>query len=469
MEPDDRPIFPAPTTNNVAEGDLTSGAISASGIISVDYGNDGPGTILRNGTVTITGSSTIDGAVTSGGNLVTFVQAGVDIQTASGLQSVDGYVGYYGGTSHTDPASTIVMTFFVDPPTGAYTYTQYEPLDHSDTGSVNEEITIAYGVTAFDADFDQTRTTVDITIADSGPTTTTTTDTMNVTGGETTAIDLLDNDDMGGDGGVVTSVTINGTTHTIAASGATVIAVDFGPAQGTLTLSADGSGTYAADPGTSGFDFSYTVVDGDGDTANGQAALCFCAGTGIATEEGETRVEDLAIGDHIRRADGGLVPVTWIGRQTVSTRFGPAERLMPVRFRAGSLGEGVPHADLTVTADHGMVIDDLVIIASALVNGTTIDFVPLRDFGASFTVYHVETEDHDVILANGAPTETFIDYVGRQAFDNHQDYLDRFGTERLIPEMDRPRISASRLVPAAIKARLGIDDAGMSGDRRLFA
>ena len=63
---------------------------------------------------------------------------------------------------------------------------------------------------------------------------------------------------------------------------------------------------------------------------------CFCAGTLIATPLGETPVQDLRIGDQILTACGRPVPVKWIGRQTVSTRFGPAERLMPVRFAAGS-------------------------------------------------------------------------------------------------------------------------------------
>ncbi|WP_420325652.1 hypothetical protein [Mameliella sp.] len=77
----------------------------------------------------------------------------------------------------------------------------------------------------------------------------------------------------------------------------------------------------------------------------------------------------------------------------------------------------------------------------------------------SYTVYHVETEEHDVILANGAPSETFIDYRDRRAFDNFDEYLDLYGCERIIPEMPAPRISSARLVPQAIKNRLAGTDA----------
>ncbi|MEM9764783.1 MAG: Hint domain-containing protein, partial [Pseudomonadota bacterium] len=98
--------------------------------------------------------------------------------------------------------------------------------------------------------------------------------------------------------------------------------------------------------------------------------------------------------------------------------------------------------------------DGMVINASALVNGDTIDFVPMAELADSFTVYHVETESHDVILANGAPAETFIDVASRRAFDNYQEYLDLYGHERIIQAQPLPRISSARLVPQAIKARL---------------
>jgi hypothetical protein len=43
-------------------------------------------------------------------------------------------------------------------------------------------------------------------------------------------------------------------------------------------------------------------------------------------------------------------------------------------------------------------------------------------------------------------------------------YLDLFGTERIISEMDRPRIGTQRLLPEAIRARLGIADADADVD-----
>lgn len=185
---------------------------------------------------------------------------------------------------------------------------------------------------------------------------------------------------------------------------------------------------------------------------------CFAAGTGIATPTGEVAVENLAIGDLVLSADGRNVPVRWIGRQTVSTLFG-GQAARPVRIAVGALGAGLPHRDLTVTADHGMMIDGLVINAGALVNGTTITLVPLAELATRVTYYHIETSDHEVILANGAAAETFVDYAGRAAFDNYAEYLALYGAPQMIAELHAPRITSARLLPESIRARLATANA----------
>lgn len=181
---------------------------------------------------------------------------------------------------------------------------------------------------------------------------------------------------------------------------------------------------------------------------------CFGAGTLIETETGETPVEQLRVGDQVRCADGTLTTVRWIGRQSVSTLFRMPERIQPIRLRAGALGSGLPRRDLVVTADHALYLDGGLVNSAALVNGTTIAPVPLAELGSSFAVYHVEADAHQIILAEGVPTETYIDYTGRKVFDNYADYLAMYGSDRVIAEMPHVRISASRLVPAALRARL---------------
>jgi hypothetical protein len=187
---------------------------------------------------------------------------------------------------------------------------------------------------------------------------------------------------------------------------------------------------------------------------NAVVVNCFVTGTQIVTPGGQTVVESLRIGDEILDQDGQTLRVKWIGRQMVSTRFGPAERLMPVRFAAGSLGEGLPHSDLTVTADHGMLVDGVICHAGALVNGTTITRVPLEEMGESYTVYHIETEEHEIILANGAPAETFIDNVSRRVFDNYTEFEALYGDVPEMEELPYPRAMSARQVPAWIRRAL---------------
>lgn len=192
----------------------------------------------------------------------------------------------------------------------------------------------------------------------------------------------------------------------------------------------------------------------NGDTFTMQ---CFAAGTMISTPEGEAAVETLKIGDFILTSSGQSVPIKWIGLQRVGRKISAMNKL-PVRISEGALGSGLPNRDLVVTADHGMVINDLVINSGALVNQSTIDYVPRHELPKDLIYYHIETEGHEVIRANGADTETYVDYLTRRSFDNYDEYLALYGIETRIAEMPRHRIASSRLLPLSIRRKLGIKD-----------
>ena len=137
---------------------------------------------------------------------------------------------------------------------------------------------------------------------------------------------------------------------------------------------------------------------------------------------------------------------------------------MPVRFAAGALGDGLPHSALTVTADHALLVDGVLCQAEALVNGATVTRVPLSEFGERFEVYHVETERHELILANGIPAETFVDNASRRAFDNYAEFEALYGANPPeMAELPHPRASNARHLPERIKFRLGIAGANDAG------
>jgi hypothetical protein len=181
--------------------------------------------------------------------------------------------------------------------------------------------------------------------------------------------------------------------------------------------------------------------------------VCFLAGTSIGTPAGETQVENLAVGDLVLTADGRAAPVKWVGIQTVVSVFADPLRSFPIHISAGALGAGLPIRDLRVSPDHALFLDSVLVQAGALVNGTTI--VRETAMPERFTYFHVELEDHALILAEGVPAETFLDTVTRQRFDNYAEYEALYGdTGATIAEMDAPRIKSARQLPAALRARL---------------
>ena len=146
-----------------------------------------------------------------------------------------------------------------------------------------------------------------------------------------------------------------------------------------------------------------------------------------------------------------------VARQTVANPRGVELGRKPVRIDAGALGPNLPNRPLTVTADHALPFGDMLVNAGALAeDGTPIRFLPLSEMPTRFAWWRVELEEHRCVVANGVPSESFIDYVGRSGFDNYDEYLDLVGADRLIPEMPFARISAHRLVPPDLREAPGI-------------
>src|ERR1700716_3436145 len=94
----------------------------------------------------------------------------------------------------------------------------------------------------------------------------------------------------------------------------------------------------------------------------------------------------------------------WLGRQTVSLGFADPLRVLPIRIKAGALGDNIPSRDLLLSPDHAVLIDDVLIQAGALVNGVSI--IRETNVPQTFTYYHIELDGHELILAEGAPAET---------------------------------------------------------------
>jgi fibronectin-binding autotransporter adhesin len=214
---------------------------------------------------------------------------------------------------------------------------------------------------------------------------------------------------------------------------------------GTYDLKLDQNQDFAGDT------FHLNQDSGTG-TALTMDTVCFAPGTMIRTPEGEVAVEDLHRGDLVLTSDGRAVAVSWLGRQTVSTRFGNPLRVLPIRVRSGALGENVPCRDLLISPDHALLVDGVLIQAGALVNGISI--VRERNVQERLAYYHVEVDDHSLILADNAPAETFIDNIDRLAFDNWAEHDALYPDGKSIVEMPYPRAKSYRQVPQTLRALL---------------
>lgn len=193
-------------------------------------------------------------------------------------------------------------------------------------------------------------------------------------------------------------------------------------------------------------------ADLSGMVAEATEAACFAQGTCIATASGPKAVECLDIGDTILNAQGQEVRVEWIGRQTLNPVFAALHNQMPIRIIRGALGDDLPHRDLYVSPDHALLIRGCLVHADALVNGRTI--TRMQEWRGNVEYFHIETQAHEIILAEGAPAETFVDNEARQRFDNAAEFATLYPKAQPMIEMDLPRIIYKRQLPAAISKQL---------------
>ncbi|MHA6324073.1 Ig-like domain-containing protein [Roseivivax sp. CAU 1753] len=142
---------------------------------------------------------------------------------------------------------------------------------------------------------------------------------------------------------------------------------------------------------------------------------CFTPGTKVATPQGERLVEELREGDRIITRDNGLQEIRWVGRKDL-TGFQLARKphMKPVLIRAGSLGNNLPEHDMLVSPNHRMLVnndktalyfEEREVLAAAK-HLTGLDGVDeVSALGVSYI--HFMFDRHEVVLANGAWTESF--------------------------------------------------------------
>ncbi len=142
---------------------------------------------------------------------------------------------------------------------------------------------------------------------------------------------------------------------------------------------------------------------------------CFTPGTLIATPEGERRVEDLKVGDRVITRDNGIQDIRWYGQRALTGADLQAnEKLHPILIRQGALGNGLPERDMLVSPNHRVLVAndktalyfedrEVLVPAKHLIGLEGIDQVTAD----AVTYIHFMFDQHEVILSDGAWTESF--------------------------------------------------------------
>ncbi len=159
------------------------------------------------------------------------------------------------------------------------------------------------------------------------------------------------------------------------------------------------------------------MVASDGATGSAitVTAICYAAGTRILTPRGEVPIERLHCDDLVMTLSGRSQPIRWIGQRRVNfSRHPNRQRILPVRIAAHAFGSGRPKRDLLLSPDHAVYVEDVLIPIRHLINGTTIVQIERR----AITYYHIELPQHDVLLADGMPAESYLEAGARNAFGN---------------------------------------------------
>ena len=174
-----------------------------------------------------------------------------------------------------------------------------------------------------------------------------------------------------------------------------------------------------------------TTRGGTGPCVTTTCNRCFLAGTRIKTPEGEINIEELRIGDNVLTASGEVKPIKFIGRTKVSReRAGPWKNGDgPVKISRFAIDGKAPHSDLYVSPEHAIYIDGILIPARNLVNGVTI-LADVKQEVLSLTLFHIELDTHEAILAEGLAVESFrLENQLTHAFwfDNADEYVRLYG------------------------------------------
>ena len=144
---------------------------------------------------------------------------------------------------------------------------------------------------------------------------------------------------------------------------------------------------------------------------------CIVRGTLIATDRGDVPVESLKPGCKVLTQDNGFQElVSTMSRIVGTNELQRNAKLFPIRITAGALGSGLPKRDLVVSRQHRMIVKSDIVrrmfgsetVLVAAIRLTELPGIYVDDAIESVEYFHLVFSQHEVIFAEGAPTESFL-------------------------------------------------------------
>jgi Hint domain len=158
---------------------------------------------------------------------------------------------------------------------------------------------------------------------------------------------------------------------------------------------------------------------------------CFLKGTKISTPSGDRLVQDLRIGEEVQTL-AGRKTIKWIAYNKFRKEEGRAwhDNVMPIRVARFAIDDRTPHRDLYLSPLHCIFFGEALIPVMYLINEASIAQGMPSDMSA-IEYYHIDLDTHEVIYAEGALVESFLDDgSNRESFSNFIQYERLYGVER---------------------------------------
>ncbi|MDI2112321.1 Hint domain-containing protein [Commensalibacter nepenthis] len=196
----------------------------------------------------------------------------------------------------------------------------------------------------------------------------------------------------------------------------------YNPETGILTVTYANT-VYKFDMGL-GYDPALFTYSGMTIKYNGDApeidTPCYLAGSMINTPKGDIPVEQLKIGDYVTTFDVATnsyqnKKIIWVGTRKVTINHQLPDDMAgySVCIKKDAIASNNPYQDIWVTPEHCLFFDGKFIPVRMLVNGASIYY----DYSLNgFDVYHIETKEHSIIIANGMFSESFLNTKNHNLF-----------------------------------------------------